>query len=393
MGWFEDVTGQSSGSPRPQSDAPAGAFLGTRPSGRSLVATGDGRTAYERGTNTPVSLASQGGSGFFQSGYTPPGRSIASEGGGDGGNRPVTQTKPKPDPDKPDPAKVLNDKQKTTFADALAEALGFGSKQIDNLALDKGLTDQYGVMDYYNDLIKKQKRAIDPYSDTTPTIDEYLNKFKTNDAFTEALGAKTNRYRSDLTNSLNTVAPEGFESNWFGDTADDAVLNAILGQQQTDAMTVLDRAKARGQLNDVGYGRSLTDLEGQFKTGMGKLQDIGGGVLEGYRGQVGNERTNAVGRIGGASFGSPYDVTSVIDRLNNLKTSLTGSLENDLYGAIGGQKFFDVGTSIGSGGVAQGSTNPSKINFGANPLLASFAPEEDRRTYGSTGSTASVGVF
>lgn len=385
MGWFESVTGRSSSpSPKSQSDAPAGAYLGTRTStGGSLVATGDRRTGRDSRTGDIVSLISESSGEPSMRHY-----SESSGTGGGGGSVPKKDDKSKDDEKKK--ADELKAKQDKTFTDALAEALGYGSKQVGDLALNQGLVDQYGVLDAFSELVNKQKRSLDPYDDTTPTIDEYLNRFKLNDAFTEALGAKTNRYRSDLTNSLNEVAGEGFENVWFGDTADDAVLNAILGQQKTDATTVLDRALKRGQLNDIGFNRAMGDIDTQYKAGLGKLQDIGGGILQGYRDRVGNERTNALSRIGGASFGQPYDVNPVLNQLNNLKSSLTGGLEADILGAIGGQKFFDTSTAIGSGGVAQGTTNPSKINFKENPLLASF---DDKRSSSGTGSTATTGRF
>jgi hypothetical protein len=192
------------------------------------------------------------------------------------------------------------------------------------------------------------------------------------------------------------AGPDGFEYDTFADTVDDPILQAIYDTQRGDAQLVLDRAKARGQLNDVGYSRAATDLSGQGLSGMSTLQSLGGGVLADYRSRLANERNTGLSRADTASFNQPFDAQSIVDRLNSMKTGMQGSLEGDIYKAVGGTSFFTPSVSIGKGGSAQGTVNPSKINFDENPLLAAFRTGGNaRKSYGgtNTGSTATTGAF
>lgn len=273
---------------------------------------------------------------------------------------------------------------------AYQRALGFGNKQITDRGFNQQLVDQYGIMDAYKTLLDQRRSEIDPSMEG-----DLYNQFSVNDYFNNVVDSGQTRYRTDLRNSIMGAGGDGFEYDAFADTADDSILEAILSTQRNDAQMVLDRARARGQLNDVGYSRAATDLSGQGKGAMGTLQELGGGVLADYRSRLKNEYDTGLSRAGQASFNQPFNASSVVDRLNEMRTQLGSSLENDVYKAVGGTGFFTPSVSIGKGGASQGTVNPSKINFAENPLLAAFAPGADRRGYGgsNTGSTATTGAF
>lgn len=268
---------------------------------------------------------------------------------------------------------------------AYDNAIAYGTQQITDRSLNQALVDQYGVLDAYKALVDQYKGTLDP-TNANPA-------YATDTYFNDVLGTANNRYEADLRNQLNATYGDGFEYNAFGDTSDDAIIQAIIDQQKNDAQLTLDRAHARGQLNDVGYGRANTALGDQGKAATGTLQDIGGGVLADYRSQLSGQRSNILDSIGNANLSNPYDLTSATGRLDALRNNLSGSLENDIYRDLGGQNFFDPGTAISTGGNTQGTINPSRINFAENPLLQSFA-DAGRKTYASnTGSTATTGAF
>lgn len=272
--------------------------------------------------------------------------------------------------------------------EALNRALGYGSQQVTNLGLNAGLIDQYGILDAYNEMVNRRFGEIDPTN-----ADPYA-QYSVDSYFNNALDSGLNRYRADLRNSIMDPYGDGFEYNLFGNDIDDPILQSIYDAQRSDAQLVLDRAKARGQLNDVGYNRAVGDLNTQGLGGMATLQDLGGGVLTGYRQQLSDLRDQGLNRAGQASFSQPFNSQSIVDQLNSLSSDLSNRLEGDINKAVGGTTFFTPTVSIGKGGATQGTINPSKINYNDNPLLQAFLTDSGRRTYGNnSGSTASTGAF
>lgn len=272
---------------------------------------------------------------------------------------------------------------------AYQRALGYGTEQVKNRGFNQGLVDQYGVIDAYKAMLDQRKGELDPSH-----ADPY-SQFGVDNYFNNAVQNTQSRYQSDLRNQIVGAGGDGFEYQTFADTADDPILQGILDRQKGDAQLILDRAKARGQLNDVGYGRAQTELGTQGSGAMATLQSIGGGVLEGYRKQLRNTYDQGLNQAATASFAQPFNAGSIVDRLNQLKTGLSGSLENDINKGVGGTTFYTPSVAIGKGGTTQGTINPSKINFKENPLLAAFQTDENRKQYGATntGSTANTGAF
>lgn len=295
--------------------------------------------------------------------------------GSGGGGTPTTPTPPAPDP-------------AAALEAAYQRALAYGGQQVATRGYQQPLVDQYGVLNLYKEMIDRQKATIDPtHSDPYSLFsrDAYFN-----DAVNDGLG----RYRADQRNTLNNAYGEGFEMQAFGDTADDALLQDILNQQRGDAQLILDRSRARGSLNDSGYTRANKALEDQAAAGTSTAQQLGGGVLAEYRKQLGDTRNNALTRINTADFTNPYNASSVVSQLGELRNKFQSSMGNDLQRAVGGTSFFDPSVAISKGGQTQGTINPSRVNPEGNPLFAAFQAEDRKKSFaGNTGSTASTGVF
>jgi hypothetical protein len=157
---------------------------------------------------------------------------------------------------------------------------------------------------------------------------------------------------------VNSTFTPGFDTSLLEDTADDGILNSILGSQRTNAETQLDFNRKRGLLNDSGYNEALNDLNRQGSAGMATLTGIGDSVLGKGRQQLNNIKGEAGTAASGYTLGMPeFSVDPYYSRANEKANTLKGSLEGDIRSALGGTNLFDVASAIGKGGTAQGPIN------------------------------------
>lgn len=273
------------------------------------------------------------------------------------------------------------DKARGIQTQAYNQASGYADLQNRARGFDQGLVDQYGLIDLFMNELNNARLGI--AEDDLNPMAQYNTKTWYNDALNTAQGT----YRGDLRRQLNDIAGEDFAYNVFADDADDLILQAILGQQRTDAQAQLDAARARGQLNDVGYNRALQQLSQQEKSGMADLQDLGLGVLSGYRDDLFGMRNDMLDRINTASFDNPLSFDTFQNRLGQRQSDLFGRLEGDLYRATSGQSFFDPSSIISTSGAVQGYYNPTtqtstgtkSLGAGGNPLLDAFTTDEQNK--------------
>ena len=189
--------------------------------------------------------------------------------------------------------------------------------------------------------------------------------------------------------TVNEFAPEGFADQVFGSTADDAVIQAILGEQYGTASDSILRARDRGTLNDQGFQYSMSNLDQQRKAAEARLQQMGGGVLEGYRNDLRGVADNARTGAGGWDFGDTFDPDFYRTQIEGKQGELGGRLEGDIRNAIGGEQFFNISDLIQKGGVGQGAQNTG-MGSQSGGLLAAFSDrkkqEEQDRGLGTQGS-------
>lgn len=274
------------------------------------------------------------------------------------------------------------DKARGVQSGAYNDALNYGREQIGARGYDQGLVDKYGLGGLYNSAVNRVRGTIGE-TDLNPGA-----SYNTDTMFNDALNTALGTYRGDLRTQLNGIAGENFGYNTFGDASDDAILQQILDTGRTDALSMIDAARARGQLNDQGYSRALTGLDQQGQAGMADLQDLGMGVLKGYRDQLDALRNNQLDTIGNAGFNNPYDFTGFQDRLGSTVNDLTGRMQGDIFRAADGKSFFDPSTLISGAGAVQGFYNPNQTKTGgvggtstgtgnSNPLLNAFQQTDE----------------
>lgn len=285
--------------------------------------------------------------------------------------------------DKAKAAKDLADRARfqTGLTNAISGAQQYGNSRLNSL----GITDDYGIMSAFeNELNSARGRVPDLSNDIGSVINPST-------LFTTAYEGQRGLQRRRLNNEAQDFMGEGFERKLFADEADDSILDAILGDQTTEAQSALDRAKARGQLNDTGYGYGVKALGTQKAAARSKLEDMGLGVLERYRTGLSSTADNYRNRINNYDFGDNLSLDAIRGDLDTEANRYRGRMEGDVRGAVGDTELYDLDLLLGKAGNYQGTTGATPTTGGS--LAQAFStrtPEEEERLRRAGGN---VGVF
>ena len=159
----------------------------------------------------------------------------------------------------------------------------------------RGLTADPG---YINEIINSITRKV-PDLDTNPQ--QYYNE----DAFAGGVSNFENQQRQKYNADVGTTFAPGFERSLIPDTAADSVVNSILGEQRGAATKALDFNKARGLLNDTGYGEATRAIGGQAAAGTSTLRNLANSVLGVDRQHLLDIRGEAGDAASNYGFGQP----------------------------------------------------------------------------------------
>lgn len=224
----------------------------------------------------------------------------------------------------------------------------------------------------------RDQEALVPYKDPNP------GSYFTDDFISNILAQEQSGKRTQYTRQLEDLFPTGFEDQYITDTMDDPFINDILGSQKTNAMLQLDRAKARGNLDDVGYSGATKRIEDLFKAGSATAQQLGGSVLQGKRERLRGIADEAFSKAGAYELGGSFDPNRYVERRDTRLQDLTGTLEGDIRSALSGQNFFDIGDILTQGGITQGASNP---RLSAAAVLEQRGRKQDaQRGVGGSGT-------
>lgn len=271
------------------------------------------------------------------------------------------------------------EKSSTRLSQAFDNAIYDGRARLQAKGMDP-LDDKYGIM---TALSGQYQRAKSNAPEIVTNPGDYFSPTAFDDAFNTAQTTQ----RTGLQKKWNGIAGTGFENNLFSDTADDSYLDAILGEQYTDANATLDRQYARGQLNAGTKQQALNGLSKQKLAARSKMEDLGLGVLQGYRDQARNYDKGVRGQLDNYSLGDSFDIDAQSSGLNSLRDRLMGRLEGDIYSTIGDQNFLDLDTILGKAGNASGVNNAPVPGLAGNaPVVAGITEDELMRTLGTSGS-------
>lgn len=218
-----------------------------------------------------------------------------------------------------------------------------------------------------------------------PQLDANPAAYFTTDAFASGIDNAQNVKRSNLTGQVNSKFAPGFEKSLISDTADDSIINSILGTQRGNAQQQIDFNRKRGVLNDAGYATVENELGGQENAARSTLTGIGDSILGKKRQDLLNIRGDAGNAASSFTFGQAEpNVNDYYTQAQNKATSGLGDLEGSIRGALGSTSLFDVPTLLQKGGTAQGPINLTTAN--SNTALP-FDPKKSntKRGLGSTG--------
>jgi len=192
--------------------------------------------------------------------------------------------------------------------------------------------------------------------------------------------------RTNYTNTLNQTFTPTYSQGQWADTADDPIISSLLGEASGQAQSAVERAKARGQLDDTGYTAAMNRLTQATTTGQSKAQALGHTVID--RNRQALEDVANQGRTAASSYtlGGSFDPKTYSDQASSLLGQQKGTFEGDVRGAIGDpNQFYDIGSIIDFGGREQGAQNTA-----SSPLADVLAKRETDRTarrgLGSTGT-------
>lgn len=271
----------------------------------------------------------------------------------------------------------LKDQAKSDFTQHLSDAVTGAHNTGRDYFAQRGLdpTANAGLID---SIINDTKLKV-PQLDTNPA------GYFTSDAFASGIDNAEKVRRANLTGQVNTRFAPGFEKSLISDTADDNIINSILGTQRNNAQQQIDFNRKRGVLNDAGYATVENELGGQEGAARSTLTNIGDSILGKKRQDLLNIRGDAGNAASAYSFGSPEpDIGSYYKQAQDKASSGLGDLEGSIRSALGSTSLFDVPTLLQKGGTAQGPINLTTA--GADTALP-FDPRKSntKRGLGSTG--------
>lgn len=250
----------------------------------------------------------------------------------------------------------------------------FGANKLGGL----GYADTYGIMDRFNTSLNAAKAGV---PETATNVSSYFNPQSYWDqAINEATGAQRGKLNTEYTNFTTPGWQKG--EYGFADTADDAILNAIMGEQRTSTEDTLKGNLARGTMSQGAYDYALNKLGNQATAGMSNLQNIGGGVLGKYREGLGTTAGQYGDRVTGYQLGQNVNLDQLKGQLGEQRGGYQTGMEGDIRNALGDTKLFDLEKLISSAGLATGAGNTPLANAFTNqqgPLI------DPNRTTGTTG--------
>jgi len=235
----------------------------------------------------------------------------------------------------------------------------YGQQRYAESGLDP--SDPYGIMKAFRADLDLQRAQMPEMA--APSA--YFGNSLYDQAYDRVRSGERNR----LTGQANQFAGSGFENDLFSDTSDDSILQSILDSQYNDAKLNFERQAARGQLTGSAFERALADLDTAKSGAFGKLNDIGGGVLQGYRSKLADYGNNIRNKISTFDFGQGFDLEKEKTGLNTLADSFRSRLEGDVRNAIGGTSLFDISKIIAGANQNAGTlATTGKTQLGTSTL-------------------------
>jgi len=233
------------------------------------------------------------------------------------------------------------------------------------------------------DFLPQLTTALESTRRSVPFLDPNPGSFFGDDIADIVLNRAQDTQRRGFRNDLNEFAAPGFAQTLFPGTADDAILQSILNEQFEPASDSILRAFQRGNLTDQGFRTASDQLGSQRDVGLARLQDIGGGVLGGFRGELRDIAETGFNRANTFELGETFDPSSTQGLIDTRFADQSTNLGGAIRGALGSEQLFNIEDLITRGGISQGAQNPTGGLFDA--FATRNKEREKRRGLGSEG--------
>lgn len=249
----------------------------------------------------------------------------------------------------------------------------YGSSKLGGL----GFADTYGLMDSYTAKLNAARQGVPETAGNN--VGSYFNYDNLwNSTVNDAQSAQATK----LNNQYTGIIKPGWEKGYFADTADDSILDSILAEQYGGAFDTVDAARARGQLSQGAFDNTVRGLEAKKTGARSQLEDLGLGVLGGYRTQLGDTSKQYGDRIAGYKLGQNISLDDMLAQFGSQRDTLTGRMQGDIRNALGDTSLFNVDSLMAKGNAGAGVSN--------NPLRDAF---KDQSVIDPTRTTGTTGVF
>lgn len=167
------------------------------------------------------------------------------------------------------------------------------------------------------------------------------------------------RGRNRATQWFDQNIGEGYEDTLFTNTQDDPFVDSVISRQRSEAEQAIQRARARGQLDDSGFTGAVNRIGELEKAGRSTAQSLSNAVIANKRSDLRSLIDRGRSTAGSLDIGQSFNPDEWSGRIKSKAEELGQGIEGDVYSALGGQQFFDIGDIITKGGQAQGVANPT----------------------------------
>jgi hypothetical protein len=248
---------------------------------------------------------------------------------------------------------------------------------------NRGITDDNDIGTIIERALGSARQSVP--SDTTSlggfdvNVAPYFSDAVLEDAYGDVRDERRQNYGTQVANAFST----GAENDLLPDTLDDPFVDAFLGSQRTDAQLMLDRARARGNLDQTGYDRGIQRLDELGRAGSSEAQQITNALISAGRGDLRNIANRASTDAGAYEIGRQFSIDPYQEEWDTFRNNFTSGLEGRVRSALEGQQFFDIGDIITQAGIRQGAQNPTQAQ--ADAVAARRNVRDAERGLGGAG--------
>jgi hypothetical protein len=250
---------------------------------------------------------------------------------------------------------------------ALQQALGQAKSTVYSRGLD------------YNQFAPTIEQQLQDILSYIPKGTENPSQFFDPNLASGILSGEENRMRNQYRQQAMGI-PTSIGDDIFGNT-----INELLGEQEADAMQLLDRGKKRGQFNDIGYNAGVGAIADARKKALSQLDMYKGDILSGYNTKLNDIRGQALQAASGFNLGDMFDLSPYSSQANSLISSASSTAPGQLMTMLGDMDFFDPSKIRMEAGQAQGAINLRDLDV-LEALSTRKKADETGRGLGTQGT-------